>query len=40
MQTVDKCIECGECEQKCPYQLPIAELLRENLTLYNAYSES
>ena len=40
MQTVEQCIECGECEQKCPYQLPIADLLRENLTLYNTVTES
>ncbi len=23
-----ECIECGECEEKCPYQLPIRKLLR------------
>jgi uncharacterized protein len=37
MQTVGKCIECGECEQKCPYHLPIPDLLKENLALYNHY---
>jgi hypothetical protein len=37
METVDKCIECGECEQKRPYHLPIPDLLKENLALYNHY---
>jgi len=26
---VDQCIECGECIEKCPYDLPIPELIRE-----------
>jgi len=25
---VDECIECGECEEKCPYNLPIVEMLK------------
>lgn len=37
MESVEKCIECGECEQKCPYALPISDLLKENLALYNEY---
>ena len=37
METVEKCIECGECEQKCPYNLPISDLLKENLALYKHY---
>ena len=29
-----QCIECGVCEEKCPYQLPIREMLVENITFY------
>ena len=25
---VDSCIGCGKCEERCPYQLPIREMLR------------
>jgi predicted aldo/keto reductase-like oxidoreductase len=25
--TADKCIACGECEERCPYSLPIREML-------------
>jgi len=38
MQSVEQCIECGECEEKCPYNLPISDLLKENLALYNQYA--
>jgi hypothetical protein len=40
MESVEQCIECGECEQKCPYNLPISDLLKENLALYNQYTRS
>jgi predicted aldo/keto reductase-like oxidoreductase len=29
-----KCIECGLCETKCPYNLPIRELIKENKDFY------
>jgi aryl-alcohol dehydrogenase-like predicted oxidoreductase len=38
MESVAECIECGECEQKCPYNLPITDLLKENLALCREYS--
>jgi predicted aldo/keto reductase-like oxidoreductase len=37
MQSVEECIECGECEEKCPYNLAIIDLLKENLSLYHEF---
>ena len=37
METVDNCSECGECLEKCPYNLAIPELIREHQTLFNTY---
>ncbi len=28
-KAVDECLDCGECEERCPYDLPIREMLRE-----------
>ncbi|OGP72959.1 MAG: hypothetical protein A2V86_09470 [Deltaproteobacteria bacterium RBG_16_49_23] len=29
------CTECGDCAKRCPYQLPIPELIRKNLAWYD-----
>jgi uncharacterized protein len=29
-----ECSDCGECEQRCPYHLPIRKLLKEQITWY------
>jgi uncharacterized protein len=34
MESVRNCIECGECTEKCPYDLPIPEMIREHLAMY------
>jgi predicted aldo/keto reductase-like oxidoreductase len=34
VKSAENCIECGECEEKCPYQLPIREMMAENVALY------
>jgi len=30
------CSECGECLERCPYQLPIPDLIKENLAWYDS----
>jgi len=34
MNTIDGCIDCGQCESRCPYGLKTRELLRNNLADY------
>ena len=31
------CTACGECLRRCPYGLPIPDLIKENLSLYDAF---
>ncbi len=37
MESVDNCIDCGECMEKCPFDLNIPELIRENQANYYKY---
>lgn len=37
MDSVENCIECGECLPKCPYHLEIPELLKENLSSFREF---
>ena len=30
----ENCADCGECESRCPYQLPIRETIRDNAAWY------
>ncbi|MGC8493440.1 MAG: aldo/keto reductase [Syntrophobacteraceae bacterium] len=35
MESVRNCTECGECLKRCPYNLPIPEMLQKHLALYD-----
>jgi predicted aldo/keto reductase-like oxidoreductase len=39
MEKARNCIECGDCLPRCPYHLPIPELIKENLALYDALNK-
>ena len=32
--SVEQCADCGECEAKCPYALPVREIMAENVVWY------
>lgn len=34
VQEAERCVECGECEDKCPYGLPIREMIQERVELF------
>jgi predicted aldo/keto reductase-like oxidoreductase len=38
MESVRNCIECGECVERCPYHLPIPEMLKKHLDLYDEHA--
>ncbi len=37
MKSVENCGECQECVEKCPYELPIPDLLKENLAIFTDF---
>ncbi|MCX8126778.1 MAG: 4Fe-4S dicluster domain-containing protein, partial [Dehalococcoidia bacterium] len=36
MEKAVVCTDCGKCEERCPYNLPIRRMLREELSWYRA----
>jgi aryl-alcohol dehydrogenase-like predicted oxidoreductase len=39
MESVRLCEECGECAGRCPYRLPIPEILQKHLALYDEHRQ-
>jgi predicted aldo/keto reductase-like oxidoreductase len=37
MESVKLCEDCGECEERCPYELPVQEMLKANYDLYERH---
>jgi predicted aldo/keto reductase-like oxidoreductase len=37
MESTLKCTGCGECVERCPYELPIPEILKKNYDLFEAH---
>ena len=35
VRIADNCTDCGQCEAKCPYNLPIRQRIREGVELFN-----
>jgi len=39
MDTIPQCVECGLCVSRCPYDLPIPEMLKKNYALYLSHKQ-
>ena len=37
MESVENCLSCGECLPRCPYELPIPEILQRNYAMYSEH---
>jgi predicted aldo/keto reductase-like oxidoreductase len=37
MESVRACVQCGECAGRCPYDLPIPDMLAEHLEMYDRH---
>lgn len=35
MAQAEDCAECGDCESRCPYSLPIRDMIKENIAWYH-----
>jgi predicted aldo/keto reductase-like oxidoreductase len=39
METLEKCVQCGECEKRCPYSLDILDIFEETKAYYKELCE-
>ena len=37
MESVSRCIGCEECTERCPYELPIPEMLKRSYEMYERH---
>jgi len=35
--SVEKCVDCSECVEKCPYSLPVPDMLNENAEIFRKF---
>jgi hypothetical protein len=40
MESVKQCVECGECVERCPYDLPIPEILKKHYAMFEQHCKS
>ncbi len=39
MEKAANCTECGDCEERCPYHLPIREIIKEQVEWYEGFKK-
>ena len=37
MKQAEQCVQCGECADKCPYELPVPDLISESLDYFRRF---
>jgi len=35
--SAEQCVECGQCVEKCPYTLPVPDMLKENVEVFRKF---